>query len=107
MVGEARAGYLQLWSQVKKTHPDFTSYGVYNPPGAGASGLRVAVDLLQGKKLKQNVLQGPNHNTVFLPIPGTVSDANFDTEYNKVKTLSAAYVLDGSITRQQADALFQ
>jgi ribose transport system substrate-binding protein len=107
MVGEARAGYLQLWAQVKKTHPDFTSYGVYNPPGAGASGLRVAVDLLQGKKLKPNELQGSNHNTLFLPIPGTVSDANFDTEYNQVKSLSAAYVLDGSITRQQADALFQ
>jgi ribose transport system substrate-binding protein len=107
MVGEARAGYLQLWSKVKQTHPDFTSYGVYNPPGAGASGLRVAVNLLQGKKLKSASLQGPNNNTVLLPIPGTVSDATFTIEYNKVKDMSAAFVLDGTITRQEADALFQ
>ncbi len=107
MVGEARAGYLQLWAQVKKAHADFTSFGVVNPPGVGASGLRVAVDLLLGKKPKSNELQGPNHNTLFVPIPGTVSDANFDTEYNMVKNLPAAYTLDGSITRQEADAFFQ
>ena len=107
MVGEARAGYLQLWAQVKKAHADFTSFGVVNPPGVGASGLRVAVDLLLGKKPKSNELQGPNHNTLLVPIPGTVSDANFDTEYNMVKNLPVAYTLDGSITRQEADAFFQ
>ncbi len=107
MVGEARAGYLQLWAQVKKTHPDFTSFGVVNPPGVGASGLRVAVDLLLGKKLKPNRLQGANNNTLFVPIPGMVSDANFDTEYAIVKDLPVAYTLDGSITRQEADAFFQ
>lgn len=106
MVGEARAGYLQLWAKVKQTHPNFTSYGVVNPPGIGASGIRVAVQLLQGTKLKSGVLKGDPQNTLFVPIPGVVSPENFDTQYATVKDKPAAYTLDGSISDAEAKAFF-
>ncbi len=106
MVGEARVGYLQLWRQVMQTRPNFTSFGVDNPPGAGASGLRVALDLLQGKHIKSGALQGAANNTLYIPIPGQVDPSNFATEYDQVKNLPAAYALDGIITQQQADSFF-
>jgi len=106
MVGEARVGYLQLWRQVMQTRPNFTSFGVDNPPGAGASGLRVALDLLQGKHIKSGALQGAANNTLYIPIPGQVDASNFATEYDQVKNLPAAYALDGIITQQQADSFF-
>ena len=106
MVGEARVGYLQLWHQVIQTRPNFTSFGVDNPPGAGASGLRVALDLLQSKHIKSGALQGAANNTLYIPIPGQVDASNFATEYDQVKNLPAAYALDGIITQQQADSFF-
>ena len=106
MVGEARVGYLQLWRQVMQTRPNFTSFGVDNPPGAGASGLRVALDLLQSKHIKSGALQGAANNTLYIPIPGQVDASNFATEYDQVKNLPPAYALDGIITQQQADSFF-
>lgn len=106
MVGEARVGYLQLWRQVMQTRPNFTSFGVDNPPGAGASGLRVALDLLQSKHIKSGTLQGAANNTLYIPIPGQVDASNFATEYDQVKNLPPAYALDGIITQQQADSFF-
>ena len=106
MVGEARAGYLQLWQQVKQKHPNFGAFGVVNPPGAGASGLRIAVQLLQGKKLKDDSLKGDSHNTVFVPIPGTVSPQNYNDQYNLVKDKPASYTIDGSISDSDAKNFF-
>ncbi|WP_207229649.1 ABC transporter substrate-binding protein [Ktedonosporobacter rubrisoli] len=107
IVGEARAGYLQLWQKVKQKHPDFTSYGVVNPPGAGASGLRVALELLQGKKFKDGTLKGDAHNTLFVPIPGKVDASNFEQQYAQVKDKPGTYTLDGSISEADAKAFFQ
>lgn len=107
MVGEARAGYLQLWQQVKQKRPNFTAFGVVNPPGAGASGLRVAMQLLQGKKLKTDALQGTPKNTLFVPIPGTISADNFTQQYDAIKDKAASYTIDGSITDADAKAFFQ
>ncbi len=106
MVGEARAGYLQLWQQVKQKHPNFGAYGVVNPPGAGASGLRIAVQLLQGKKLKSDALQGDSHNTLFVPIPGTVNPGNYNNQYSLVKDKPASYTIDGSISDSDAKNFF-
>ncbi len=89
-----------------QTRPNFTSFGVDNPPGAGASGLRVALDLLQSKHIKSGTLQGAANNTLYIPIPGQVDASNFATEYDQVKNLPPAYALDGIITQQQADSFF-
>ena len=77
-----------------------------NPPGAGASGLRIAVQLLQGKKLKDSALQGDSHNTLFVPIPGTVNPDNYNDQYNLVKDKPASYTIDGSISDSDAKNFF-
>jgi ribose transport system substrate-binding protein len=103
MVGEARAGYLQLWSEILMERPDFTSFGVVNPPGVGADGIRVAVELLQGGMVDADKLAGPFGNSLYVPIPYSVSDANFDEIYAQVADLPESYTLDGFISQAQAN----
>ncbi|MBA3469478.1 MAG: ABC transporter substrate-binding protein [Herpetosiphonaceae bacterium] len=107
IVGEARAGYMQLWNTIAGTRSDFTSYGVINPPGVGASGLRVAVELLQGRQFKDGTLVGPYGNSVYVPIPGFVSQDNFAAEFAKIKDQPASYVMDGMISEAEAKAYFK
>ncbi|MCI0397105.1 MAG: ABC transporter substrate-binding protein [Chloroflexi bacterium] len=108
MVGEARAGYIQLWKEVQDTtDPDFNTIGVVNPPGVGASGLRVAIEILQGKEVDESKLAGPFGNSLYVPIPGTVTADNFTEECEKVADQPASYVLDGFITQEEAAAFMQ
>lgn len=108
MVGEARGGYLKLWKEVQDTiDADFNTVGVVNPPGVGASGLRVAMELLQGKEVDAAQLAGPFGNTLYVPIPGEVTADNFMAEYEKVKDLPDGFVLDGFITQEEAAAFMK
>jgi ribose transport system substrate-binding protein len=104
--GEARSGYMRLWQEVRQQNPDFHSYGPINPPGVGASGLRVMVELLQGKEIKQSELEGEAGNTLYVPIPGVVTDQNLDQELQKIDA-EGEYVLDGIISRKQARSYFE
>jgi ribose transport system substrate-binding protein len=106
MVGEARAGYIQLANEVKQENPDFETIGVVNPPGVGASGLRIAVLLLQGRTLAQD-LEGPFGNSLYVPIPGVVTDENFDEAYAEVEDQPASYTLDGMLTAEEAEGFFE
>jgi len=107
MVGEARAGYIQLWGDVKKDRPDFVSFGVVNPPGQGLDGLRVAVQLLSGQEIGDGVLRGDFENSIYVPIPGIVDEANFDELYENYKDVPSSYTLDGMISDEEALALMK
>jgi ribose transport system substrate-binding protein len=103
MAGEARAGFIKLWHEVRETvNPEFTTIGVVNPPGIGASGLRVAIEILQGGEVDPAQLSGPFGNSLYVPIPGQVTADNFDETYAEVQDLPDSYTLDGMITQQQA-----
>lgn len=101
--GEARAGYMQLWKEVLDgPNPNFRSIGVVNPPGSAVSGLRVALEILQGKEVDPAKLGGPFGNSLYIPIPGEVNSDNFATEYEKIASQPASFVLDGIITQEEA-----
>jgi ribose transport system substrate-binding protein len=104
MVGEARAGYLQLWNAIKAERPEFTAFGVVNPPGVGADGIRVAVEILLGGEVDASQLSGPFGNTLYVPIPYVVDETNFEEQYALVADLPESYTLDGFITQAQARA---
>jgi ribose transport system substrate-binding protein len=107
MVGEARTGYLKLWAQILDTRPDFISYGVYNPPGVGADGIRIALNLLAGKTLKDGALSGTSKNSIYVPIPGFVDKDKFTAELAKFKDTPDAYASDGTIDMTGADLFFK
>lgn len=103
MAGEARAGFIKLWKEVQEgNNPDFTTIGVVNPPGIGASGLRVALEMLQGGEIDEAQLTGPFGNTLYVPIPGQVTADNFAETYEEVKDSPDSYTLDGMINQDQA-----
>lgn len=100
--GEAIAGYLKLWDDISAEQPDFQSYAVMNPPGQGASGLRVAVELLQGNEIDESQLEGPFGNTIYVPIPGRVTADNFAEMLEMNAGQPDTYVLDGIISQEDA-----
>jgi len=73
MVGEGRCQYLKLWEEVKKTRPDFESIGVANAPGVNATGLRIAIAMLQGKEVDTSKLSGQTGTSFIIPSPVTVT----------------------------------
>lgn len=100
--GEGHAGYLKLWQEISAEHPDFQSFAVCNPPGQGADGLRVAVELLLGKQVDESKLAGPFGNTLYMPIPCRVDAENFAEMYEMYKDQPNTYVLDGIISQEEA-----
>jgi ribose transport system substrate-binding protein len=100
--GEGHAGYLKLWQEISAEHPDFQSFAVCNPPGQGADGLRVAVELLMGKQVDESKLTGPFGNTLYMPIPCRVNAENFAEMYEMYKDQPNTYVLDGIISQEEA-----
>jgi ribose transport system substrate-binding protein len=105
--GEARAGFLQLWNEVKQERPEFTTVGVVNPPGMGVSGLRVALELLVGNQLDESQLQGEFGNTLYVPIPGVVDESNFEEVYQQYQDAPASFTLDGWISQEEAHTFMQ
>lgn len=105
--GEGHAGFLKLWNDIRQEHPDFRSYAVCNPPGQGASGLRVAVEMLQGSQPDPEQLLGPFSNTLYVPIPCRVDESNFEEMYETYRDYPDTYVLDGIISQEEARSFMQ
>jgi len=105
--GEGYAGYLRLWDEILEAHPDFASYFVPNPPGQGASGLRVAVELLQGQAVDESQLAGPFENTLYVPIPESVGAEDFEQALETHKDQPDTYALDSIISQEEAAAFMQ
>lgn len=103
MTGEARVGYMRLWNGLRAQ--GFQSIGVVNPPGIAASGLRIGMQLLLGREFKDDVLV--RGNTLYVPIPGTVTNENFDELWAQYQDFSDAYSLDGWLTEEEALAYFK
>jgi ribose transport system substrate-binding protein len=104
VTGEARSGYLQLWNEVLAEQPEFRSIGVVNPPGVGADGARVAMEILCGGTVDTGKLQGPFGNTLYVPIPYAVTAEDFNSYFQQFGSFPASYTLDGFITEDQAAA---
>jgi ribose transport system substrate-binding protein len=101
-IGEGHAGFLKMWKEMKEANPDFQAFAVCNPPGQGADGLRIAVELLMGKEVDESKLAGPFGNTLYMPIPCRVNASNFEEMYEMYKDQPNTYVLDGIISQEDA-----
>lgn len=100
--GEARAGYLTMWNETLAANPDFESIGVVNPPGVGASGLRVAMEILLGGTPDESQFAGPFGNSFYVPIPYVIDSEHFADFYAIYKDAPDSFTLDGMITQEQA-----
>ena len=60
--GELRASFVRQWMK-----NGWTTAAAINPPGCMANAVNVAVMMLEGGKLRQDVEAGPNGNALYLP----------------------------------------
>src|SRR5579859_75324 len=106
-VGEARCQFLQLWDARLKQDPTFDTIAVANPPGVSPTGLRIAVNMLMGKKVDTSKLGGPSTNQFVIPIPVIVTKDNFQQVYSTSCTgKPASYLLDGIMSDADVQQFF-
>jgi ribose transport system substrate-binding protein len=100
---------VRIWYEHNKKYPkdQMNAYIVENPPGVGASGLQIALWMLQGKKLKPDVLKQPFNVLLYNPTLIITAD-NLEEWYKKLEGKPQEEVLDSYLTSQQAlDLYFQ
>ncbi|HVF99676.1 MAG TPA: substrate-binding domain-containing protein [Chloroflexia bacterium] len=104
---EGRCQALQLWDQRLKDDPNFESIAVANPPGVAPTGLRIAVNMLQGKTVDKSKLGGANGQSFVIPVPVTVTKDNFAEVYkSQCEGKPAAYLLDGIMSDEEVQQYF-
>jgi ribose transport system substrate-binding protein len=107
VVGEGRCQFLSLWNDALKTHPDFETIAVANPPGVASTGLRIAVNMLLGKKPDTTKLGGQFGHQFVIPIPYTVTKDNFQQVFTTVcANKPPAYLLDGIMSDSDVQQFF-
>jgi ribose transport system substrate-binding protein len=107
LVGEGRCQFLQLWDQRLKQDPNFETIAVANPPGVSPTGLRIAVNMLQGKKIDTSKLGGDNKMQFVIPVPVTVTKDNFQQVFQSQCTgKPATYLLDGIMSDAEVQQFF-
>ncbi len=108
-VGEGRCQFLQLWDQRLKQDPSFETIAVANPPGVSPTGLRIAVNMLMGKKVDPSKLggQGDLKNQFVIPIPVIVTKDNFQQVYSaQCNGKPVTYLLDGIMSDTDVQQFF-
>jgi ribose transport system substrate-binding protein len=100
--GEARAGYLRLWEE----HQDeLDTIGVVNPPGVGATALRVAIEELQGGTIDEGQLT--DGNTLLLPLPDSYTNENLDEALAEVEDEPDGYSIDVILSEDEVREYFE
>lgn len=107
VVGEGRCQFLQLWDERLKADPNFETIAVANPPGVSPTGLRIAVNMLQGKEVDKAKLGGANGLSFVIPVPVVVTKDNFQEVYTTVcADKPATFLLDGIMTDAEVQQFF-
>jgi ribose transport system substrate-binding protein len=77
---ELSASFMKKWKE-----QGFQAADCINPPGCMANAVNVAVLLLQGHKLKEGALTGPNGNDLYIPLK-LVSNENMKEYYPEIES---------------------
>lgn len=98
--GEARVGFMRMWNDM--LDDGFSSVGIINPPGTGATAMHFAINQLQGKKIDESKITD-GHN-IILPLDEAITNDNFAAEWDKVKDESDTYVLDSILSADEVSS---
>jgi ribose transport system substrate-binding protein len=113
ITGETQVAFIKEWKKMKD-ESGFNTVGIENSPGAICTSLGIGLRLLQGKKLKSDVLIDTNTGK---PAPGAytiwthpslqVDNSNIDKVYDEYKDWADSYYVNVWYTEKQIDELFQ
>jgi ribose transport system substrate-binding protein len=105
-VGEARCQYLKLWQEALKMNKDFDSIAVANHPGVSPTGLRIAYNMLMGKKVDASKLGGANGLSFVLPVAAVITKENLADGVKMCEGKPDAYLLDSILTDAEVQQYF-
>jgi ribose transport system substrate-binding protein len=105
-VGEGRCQYLKLWQEAVTMNPDFDSIAVANHPGVSPTGLRIAVNMLMGKKVDESKLGGANGLSFVLPLAAVITKDNLADGLAMCEGKPDAYLLDKILTDDEVQQYF-
>jgi ribose transport system substrate-binding protein len=106
-VGEGRCQYLKLWQEALTMNPDFDSIAVANHPGVSPTGLRIAYNMLMGKKVDESKLGGANGLSFVLPVAAVITSENLDEGLAMCEGKPDAFLLDDILTDEEVQAYFK
>jgi ribose transport system substrate-binding protein len=106
-VGEGRCQYLKLWQEALTMNPDFDSIAVANHPGVSPTGLRIAYNMLQGKKVDTTKLGGANGLSFVIPLAAVITSENLDEGLAMCEGQPDAFLLDDIMTEEEVQQFFQ
>ncbi len=104
ITGETQVAFIKEWKKLKD-EIGFESFGIANPPGGTiCPALGIGIRLLQGKKLKPEVVS--ENQVVYIKPTLVVTNENLDEVYEEYKTWADAYYVNGWYSQEELDALF-
>jgi len=106
-VGEGRCQYLKLWQEALTMNPEFDSIAVANHPGVSPTGLRIAVNILQGKEVDTAKLGGANGLSFVIPLAAVVTSENLDEGLTMCEGQPDAFLLDDIMTEEEVQQYFK
>jgi ribose transport system substrate-binding protein len=106
-VGEGRCQYLKLWQEALTMNPDFDSIAVANHPGVSPTGLRIAVNMLMGKKVDTTKLGGANGLSFVIPLAAVITKDNLADGLAMCEGKPDAYLLDNIMTDEEVQQYFK
>ncbi|BCG82118.1 substrate-binding domain-containing protein [Mesorhizobium sp. 113-3-3] len=108
VTGDTNLGYLRLWKKALEKQPSFRSVGVFDPPGIEATAaLKIAIKLAEGRKFKDGVLEGENHNFIFVKDPAPMGADKLDAVLAENKDRPDSFFLDYEMPDADIEALFK
>jgi ribose transport system substrate-binding protein len=106
-VGEGRCQYLKLWQEAQTMNPNFDSIAVANHPGVSPTGLRIAVNMLLGKKVDTTKLGGANGLSFVLPVAAVITNENLADGIKMCEGKPDAFLLDDILTDDEVQQYFK
>jgi ribose transport system substrate-binding protein len=114
VTGDTLVAFIKDWKQ-RKDASGFNTVGIENSPGAVATSLGIGLRMLQGKKLKPdllivdpNVMPVASKPHVIWTHPSLqVDNTNIDKVYGEYKDWADSFYVNIWYTEDQIDALFQ
>ncbi len=104
VTGETQVAFIKFWKKLKD-ETGFVTYGIENSPGAVCTSLGIGLRLLQGKKLKPELLKD-GHILNTKPVL-FVDNNTIDKVYDQYKDWADSYYVNTWYSQEQIDALFQ
>jgi ribose transport system substrate-binding protein len=104
MFGDPGTAFFKVWNELREEGADFKACAQPNPPGIVGTGMRVAINLYEGKEFNDGVLDG---STFFYKVGAFFTDDNFDEAWAVLKDQPDDYLLTEILSQSEVDALFK